>query len=217
MKLLKTFSCTCALLVSQAAFADVTVQIPDNIDLYIANGEKPELSGGFFSSNKTLTLPNGENQIAFRHNVYFDKSNDRVSIEGDTIIATFTAQDKELTFSLPRFRNEREAQAQIKDLDWALVDSSDQAIEVKQDKLMKDGMQIGRDYQREVEDYNRAGGIAAIAAGAAAVLPATLPEPVPAQLPETSASSATAEEMLHFWYDKADAETKARFKAHINQ
>ncbi|MGF1695589.1 DUF2057 family protein [Vibrio kyushuensis] len=216
MKLIKTISCTCALLISQSVFADVTINIPDSIDLYTANGEKPELSGGFFSSTKTLTLPNGENQIAFRHNVYFDKSNDRITVEGDTIIAKFDAQDEELTFSLPTFRNEREAQAQIKDLDWALVNTSEQSIEVKQDKLMKDGMQIGRDYQREVEDYNRAGGIAAITAMGVAI-PVTLPEPVPVQLPEKSGSADTAEEMLHFWYDKADEETKARFKAHINK
>lgn len=30
-------------------------------------------------------------------------------------------------------------------------------------------------------------------------------------------ADSTAEEMLHFWYQKADAETKARFKAYINQ
>ncbi|WP_295891967.1 DUF2057 family protein [uncultured Vibrio sp.] len=212
MNLMKTFSCTCALVLSQAALADVTIQVPDTVDLLVANGEKPELSGGFFSSSKTLTLPDGENQIAFRYTVNFDKSNDRITVEGDTVIAKFNAQDAELTFDLPSYRNEREAKAQIKDLEWALIDQTEQAVDVQQDKLMKEGMQIGRDYLREVEDYNRAGGIAAVAV-AGAVMPVTLP----AQLPESSASSDTAEEMLHFWYDKADEETKARFKAYVNQ
>ncbi|PMJ92939.1 DUF2057 family protein [Vibrio sp. 10N.261.55.A7] len=212
MNLIKTLSCTCALVLSQAALADVTIQVPDTIDLLVANGETPELSGGFFSSGKTLTLPDGVNQIAFRYTVNFDKSNDRITVESDTVIAKFNAQDKELTFNVPRYRNEREAKSQIKALDWTLVDKSGQAVEMLEDKLMKEGMQIGRDYQREVEDYNRAGGIAAVAV-AGAVMPVTLP----AQLPESSASSDTAEEMLHFWYDKADEETKARFKAHINQ
>ncbi|MGC9492489.1 DUF2057 family protein, partial [Vibrio genomosp. F10] len=218
---LKTLSCTCALIISHSAFADITIQIPDNIELFIANGEKPELVGGFFSANKTLTLPNGENQIAFRYSSLFDRSNDRTTVESDTIIAKFEAQDQELTFSLPQYRNEREAQTKIKQLEWSLINQSDEVIEVHEDKLMKEGMQLGRDYQREVADYNRSNGIAAITATsfvAASATPAISAAPA---LKQTSGKNvtaeSTAEEMLHFWYDKADAETKARFKAHINQ
>jgi uncharacterized protein YccT (UPF0319 family) len=199
---------------SQVAFADVTLKVPDTIDLILTNGEKPQLSGGFFASSKTVTLPDGENQIAFRYSVNFDKSNDRVTVESDTIIAKFNVSESELGFQLPSYRNEREAKAQIKKLDWALVDQSQQSIAIKQDKLIKEGMQLGRDYQREVEDYNRAGGVAAISTAA---IPVNLPGAQPVQLPEISASDDTAEEMLHFWYEKADEETKARFKSFINQ
>ncbi|WGV98496.1 DUF2057 family protein [Vibrio sp. YMD68] len=221
MNVLKTLSCTCALIISHSALADITIQIPDNIELFIANGEKPELVGGFFSANKTLTLPNGENQIAFRYSSLFDRSNDRTTVESDTIIAKFEAQDQELTFSLPQYRNEREAQTKIKQLEWSLINQSDEAIEVHEDKLMKEGMQLGRDYQREVADYNRSNGIAAITATSYAAANATtalLADPASKQTSDRNGTAeSTAEEMLHFWYDKADAETKARFKAHINQ
>ena len=51
--------------------------------------------------------------------------------------------------------------------------------------------------------------------------PATLPAKIPEDMKQARAtavkSDSTAEEMLHFWYQKADAETKARFKAYVNQ
>ncbi|MBR9876427.1 MAG: DUF2057 domain-containing protein, partial [Vibrionaceae bacterium] len=114
----------------------------------------------------------------------------------------------------------RDAEDNIKNLDWKLVDASGDAIAVKQDKLIKEGMQIGRDYVREVEDYNRTGGVAAIAVAGAMVQPMTLPAEIPDDMKQARAAAkadSTAEEMLHFWYQKADAETKARFKAYINQ
>ncbi|NMU53210.1 DUF2057 family protein, partial [Vibrio parahaemolyticus] len=58
-------------------------------------------------------------------------------------------------------------------------------------------------------------------AGAATMQPVTLPAKVPADMKQVRATAvkadSTAEEMLHFWYQKADAETKARFKKYVNQ
>ena len=123
---------------------------------------------------------------------------------------------------MPEYRNLRDAEEKIKDLDWKLVDDSGNTVAVEQDKLIKPGMQIGRDYVREVESYNKTGGVAAIAvAGAAVAQPVTLPAKIPEDMQQARAtavkSDSTAEEMLHFWYQKADAETKARFKAYVNQ
>jgi len=75
-------------------------------------------------------------------------------------------------------------------------------------------MQIGRDYVREVDNYNKTGGVAAIAV--ANTQPIVQEDIKKARATEVNTSS-TAEEMLHFWYKKADAETKARFKTYINQ
>ncbi|WP_063344487.1 DUF2057 domain-containing protein [Vibrio jasicida] len=222
MKLIKPLTCALALAMSGMAFADVTVNVPDDVSVLAANGEKVKLSGGFFASEKSFTLPDGVNQVVFRYAPYFSQGNDRLSVESDVIVTRFDATDAELTLQLPEYRDLREAENKIKDLDWKLVDASGNAIAVEQDKLMKPGMQIGRDYVREVEDYNKAGGVAAVGVVSAAVIqPATLPAKIPADMkqtkPETMKADSTAEEMLHFWYQKADAETQARFKAYINQ
>ena len=220
MKLIKPLTCALALAMSSMAFADVTVSVPDDVSVLAANGEKVKLDGGFFASERTLTLPDGVNQLVFRFAPFFNKGNDRVSVESDVIVTSFTSSDSKLALQLPEYRNLNDAEDNIKDLDWKLVDASGNAIAVKQDKLIKEGMQIGRDYVREVEDYNRTGGVAAIAVAGAMVQPMTLPAEIPEDMKQARAAvkaDSTAEEMLHFWYQKADAETKARFKAYINQ
>ncbi|MGR5410058.1 DUF2057 family protein [Vibrio alfacsensis] len=215
MKLIKPLTCALALAMSSMAFADVTINVPENVSILAANGEKVKVSGGFFASEKTVTLPDGINQVVFRYSPFFSQGNDRVSVESDAIITRFNATDATLTFQLPKYRDLREAESKIKDLDWKLIDASGNAIAVEQDKLIKPGMQIGRDYVREVEDYNRTGGVAAIAV-AGAVQPAKIPTQANQAAVAVKADS-TAEEMLHFWYQKADAETKARFKEYVNK
>lgn len=215
MKIKTTLVAAVMLGLSATAAADVTIAIPDTIDVLVVNDSKPEVSGGFFSANKTLTLPDGENQILFKYQPYFDQGKDRVILESDPLVGTFSASDTELTFELPKYRNEHDGAKQIREVEWSLLDNSGKSIAVKQDKLVKDGMQIGRNHRIELADYNRRGGIAAVATATAAVVPVTLPAKIDQNT--TKAGDNTAEEMLHFWYSKADAATQARFKAFINQ
>ncbi len=220
MKLLKPLTCALALAMSGVAFANVTINVPDDVSILAANGENVKLSGGFLASKKTFAVPDGVNQIVFRFAPFFNQGNDRVIVESDAIIARFSAADSELTFQFPQYRNQVEAEDKIQNLDWKLVDKSGNAVIVQQDKLIKSGMQIGRDYVRELDDYNRKGGVAAIAYTGAMVQPRTLPAQIPADMKQAGAAAqtdSTAEEMLHFWYQRADEETKARFKAYINQ
>ncbi|EGA69058.1 hypothetical protein VISI1226_07123 [Vibrio sinaloensis DSM 21326] len=209
MKMKASLVALSALFASGMAAADVTISIPDTVEVLLANQDKAEVSGGLFSAEKTLTLPDGENQILFLYKPYFTQGNDRIILESDPIVAKFTAQDSELTFSLPKYRNSREAKQNIKSAQWGLVDGNGNAVAVSQEQLAKEGMQIGRNYKLEIAEYNRGNGVAAVGSAAVPVtLPATMPQ-------KDLKGDNTAEQMLHFWYDKADAETKQRFKQAI--
>ncbi|MFC5080351.1 hypothetical protein VTH8203_03668 [Vibrio thalassae] len=219
MKASKILACALLAGCSTMAVADVTIKIPDSVDLLSVNAGDPETkSNGFFSSGKTATLPDGVNQIVFRFEPYFDLNREeRVSVPSQAVIARFDASNTELTLEVPTYQNDRQAKKDIDTFKWSLTDASGNAIPVAQDKLVKDGMQIGRDYNREAEDYNRKGGVAATGTVAAVTLPAAAPAnsanseiAVPG-----GAADNTAEEMLIFWYNKADANTKARFKEYI--
>ncbi|HAS6084171.1 TPA: DUF2057 domain-containing protein [Vibrio vulnificus] len=215
MNIIKPLTCILAMSISGLATAAVTLHVPDDVTLFVANGQKAKLSGSLFASSKTIELPNGENQIVFQFEPYFSQGNDRIGVESNVIIAKFSANDTDLNFELPKYRDHRVAEQEIKQMQWQLVDEQGAAVTKSEDKLVKSGMQIGRDYAREAADYNQTGGIAAI--GTAVSVATIKTEPVANVETKVKAGDNTAEEMLHFWYDKADEATKARFKAYINQ
>ncbi|HFQ4903409.1 DUF2057 domain-containing protein [Vibrio vulnificus] len=215
MNIIKPLTCILAMSISGLATAAVTLHVPDDVTLFVANGQKAKLSGSLFASSKTIELPNGENQIVFQYEPYFSQGNDRIGVESNVIIAKFSANDTDLNFELPKYRDHRIAEQEIKQMQWQLVDEQGAAVTKSEDKLVKSGMQIGRDYAREAADYNQTGGIAAI--GTAVSVATIKTEPVAHVETKVKAGDNTAEEMLHFWYDKADEATKARFKAYINQ
>ncbi|MEZ9567532.1 DUF2057 family protein [Vibrio splendidus] len=220
MKTLQSIALLSTIIVAPNVLADVTIEVPSSadalVDVLAVNEAKPDLDGGFFSSSKTITVPDGVNQIVFKYQLAFSQGNDREFVDSDTIIATFDAADTALTFEMPKFRNTNEAKKGLQNLDWKLVDENQNAISVKQDKLVKDGMQIGRKYPQEAREYNQKGGIAALTVGASAGAAAVAqPVTLPAKIDGNAAN--TAEEMLYFWYEKADAETKQKFKDYVNK
>lgn len=217
MKTLQSIALLSTIIVAPHVLADVEIQVPSSVDILAVNEAKPDLDGSLFSSYKTLTVPDGQNQIVFQYQLAFDKGNDREFVDSDAIIATFSATDAVLTFDMPKYRNTAEAKKGLEKLDWKLVDENQKAINVKQDKLVKDGMQIGRKYPQEAKEYNQKGGIAALTIGTAAVATTAIVQPVtlPAKIDSTAGN--TAEEMLYFWYEKADTETKQKFKDYVNK
>ena len=217
MKTLQSIALLSTIIVAPHVLADVTIEVPSSVDILAVNEAKPDLDGSLFSSHKTLTVPDGQNQIVFQYQLAFDKGNDREFVDSDAIIATFSATDTALTFDMPKFRNTADAKKGLDNLDWKLVDENQDAISVKQDKLVKDGMQIGRKFPQEAKEYNKKGGVAALTMATAAGATAAVVQPVtlPAKIDSNAAN--TAEEMLYFWYDKADAETKQKFKEFVNK
>ena len=244
--------------------AEVTVKFEESVNMLAVNEQKPNASrDGLFSATKTLTMPNGENQIVFRYELFFEDGVERQAVNSQVIVATFSAEDTELTLSLPTFRDADSAQAQMEPLIWSLKDQAGETVAHTEDVLVRPGVQFGRNFPREAAEYNRKGGVAALNMMVVATTVTTTPTATtgPSQVSGVASSMAvdaaqsgataviqtstaavaatgptgaeegtttavakpsaqannTAEEMLHFWYEKADAETKARFKAFINQ
>lgn len=244
-KALKLLGASVLLALSTSSFAEVVLTIPANVDIKAVNGQKPEISSmdKFLGSEKAVTLPDGTNQIVFNYNPIIHAGNDLVQVDTDTVVARFNASQTELGFEFPKYRNEREAREFDKNPDWKLVTKDGTAIDMQQDKLLKDGFQLGRNYVDEINEYNQKGGAAAVRFAQVQQAPAA-PAPVvntsSAAVPVVAASATTAaavsasaassapvvrqaapatsgqyknteEEMLHYWYQKADAETKQRF------
>lgn len=203
MKVQTSLLAFAALGLSTNALADVTISIPDTVEVLLVNEQKPQLDGGLFSSQKTVTLPDGENQILFLYKPYFTQGKDRIIVESDPIVAKFAAKESELVFDFPSYRNVREAKAEIKSADWQFKNQNGQVVSVQQEQLAKEGMQIGRNFKLEIAEYNRHDGIAS--------LNKSIPMPTNVSMDDLKGEN-TAEQMLHFWYQEADKETQQRFK-----
>jgi uncharacterized protein YccT (UPF0319 family) len=209
-------------LTSPFIFADVTVSIPSNVEVLVVNESKPQLNSRLFSSESNLVLDNGSHQVVFRVQQSFSRGNDKELFTSQPVIGTFSANDAQLLIEIPNFKTSRQAEAFNDEPEWQLVDEQGQAIAVKQDRLVHNGMQIGRNFIKESQAYNQTAAVAVWggAVASASTKTANLAIDSPVDTTDAVVSSAdanTAEEMLHFWYQKADPETQQRFRDAINQ
>lgn len=120
---------------------------------------------------------------------------------------------------MPNYWTFTEAQDGIKNLSWQIKTDKGEQLSVTQDTLPGNGIQIARDYEKEVRKYNHHNGPAAISSQAALL---TGPiegnnENIPSKRyknddPELQ---ATTSEMLKYWYQKADDKTKKQFNDYL--
>ena len=214
MRITRSLLAITMLSAANTAVANVELTLPTNSELVLVNGKESD-------AGKNLTLDNGENQIALRYLGRYQQQGSQTQFSSDVIIVKFSAKDEQLTLALPRIRSNNAADAFNRKPELTLLDSSGNDIAFKQDKLIKEGMQLGRDYEAEISAYNNTSAIAAVA---------TL---VPAAKSNTQVAVATGVtiqpdkkvepsdqvvvgKMLDFWYAQADEETRKAFKAKIN-
>ncbi|MGR5062314.1 YccT family protein [Photobacterium sp. DNB22_13_2] len=202
--------------ISFSSLADVTLDLPYQADLVLVNGIEQD-------GNDTLTLPNGVNQFAFTYVDSLRNNGDDYLYQSDVIVVKFDASDEALKLDLPKLRTAQDARKFNKSPKFSLVAVNGEKVSFKQDKLMKSGLQLGRDFEKEIAVYNQSGKVAAVATTAtAAVVPVTLPAATPSSTSpkppvDQQQTRNVAENMLDYWYAQADEATRARFKAKINQ
>ncbi|ASK69672.1 DUF2057 domain-containing protein [Shewanella bicestrii] len=225
--------CASAILLAslQPVSAEVLLQLPSDVELLTVNGQKP-------LSTSPVTLSDGLNQIAFRYNAQYRKQANSVRYQSDVLIIRFNETDQALQLKLPNIDSAKAAKQFDESPSITLLDKHNQAISFDQDRLVKNGLQIGRNFEQEIFQYNQGQHPASIrfaapqvsAATSAPTLPATTSAPSTAVTISTAASTAAITQgaapesptqteishMLDYWYHLADDATKAKFKAKIN-
>ena len=152
------------LALSSTAFADVKLEFPDTVNLLVTNMQTPKVSGSLLYSNKSITLPNGVNQVVFQFTPDFLDKNDYKKVYSHIVVARFDAKDDTLVLKMPKYKSYYDAKVNIEKMTWQLHSSkTDKDINVVDDKLSVTGFVLGRDYTNDVMEYNRAGGKAAVA------------------------------------------------------
>lgn len=213
-----------SVLASTNLYAATTLVVPEDIKLLAVNMEKPKLEGGLFSDEKTIEIPDGTNQIVFKYQPEFEISDNIKNVYGDVIIAKFDVKNEELKFELPEFKTYRQAETNISPLEWQLLDSKGQPIDLVEDVLESDGVQIGRNYAQEARNYNIAGGVAGVAVTYVTVNQDSqaVTGVEPKVVTEASTQSPNAQDsqmvdLLKTMYQKATPEEKETFKKWVAQ
>ncbi|MGR5436816.1 DUF2057 family protein [Vibrio owensii] len=208
-----------SVLASTNLYAATTLVVPEDVKLLAVNMEKPKLEGGLFSDEKTIEIPDGTNQIVFKYQPEFEINDNIKNVYGDVIIAKFDVKNEELKFELPEFKTYRQAETNISPLEWQLLDSKGQPIDLVEDVLDSDGVQIGRNYAQEARNYNIAGGVAGVAVTVVTVNQHSqaVTGVEPKVVATTDAQPSTAQDsqmvdLLKTMYQKATPQEKETFK-----
>ncbi|MCO4757333.1 MAG: DUF2057 domain-containing protein [Oceanospirillaceae bacterium] len=217
----------CALFVSLLGFsssvvADVQVQFEDGISVLALNG-KEVTNESLFSGTDFVKLNDGLNQLVVQYTAELKKSADDFELETtDSFVLLFDVKNIALVLKAPLIRNEDDVDTFNRRGDWRLLDVRGVAQVVKVSSLKKDGFQLSRDYERELEEFNLTDAAAALPYERVEGLVAESPLPaVKSQAGNNKQSQSSElnmpEKMLRYWYNQADSETRKRFKQWIGQ
>ena len=142
---------------------------------------------------------------------------DRNLFESDPIVVTFQGLTEDIVISAPRLETERDADKFKRSPTISVKTATGTEISTKQEYLKQEGFLPGANLAENLSNYNASGAKASVPAFASASLPATMPNATIAASGKVQKGKVTvqgenaAEQMLQYWFQQADKETRQRF------
>jgi uncharacterized protein len=216
----------CVMYLVNPAWADSTLEIPEKINTMVLNGKKVKRLD-------TLPLTCGINQIVVQFQGEVGSSFDHDAEMGysEVFVIKFEANTQPLKMVIPKIKRARDLDKFNKTANIKILNAAGQTIPTEIAILKKDGVQLLRDFEKEIKAFNETVSPAAVNLNppvnkkraktpSTSSNPVTALKPAPnnqvASTPETN-NSNMAESMLKYWYNQADEETRKQFKHWINQ
>jgi len=206
----------CLLCTGSPAWADVTLQLPQNITILAENGKNTKM-------NKRASLPDGDNQIVVQFQGELSRKHEDKDADfeySDTFVIRFNALNQTLKMVTPRINRLLELEKWNKKPDIRILDSAGRELDIQIARLKKDGFQIFRNYETELEAFNKTDSPAAVDTLSSVSEDSVSPPAAqvsPKNQSQPQDKTDMAEDMLDYWYQQADEEAKARFKQRINK
>lgn len=213
-KVLTSLLVSCALYPA-ATLADIELNPANGVGILAING-KPVESGTLFSGAPELKLANGKAQIVAEYTAeIIESADDYVLEKTDTFVLTFEARDTTVSIQAPEISSRYDLKAFNETGNWRLLDTQGNTLPFTFGKLEKEGFQLGRDYEKELKKFNSSGSSAAL--NSLAIETHSFQN---TSQPYTAADNAHPDQkmvgqMLQFWFEQANEETKNKFKSWI--
>lgn len=198
------------------ASADNILNLGEGVNLIASNGKEVN-TDSFFNNSTTYNLPNGVNQILVNYTAEIKKGSEYEIEHTNAFVLLFESNDAELTISAPNIRKLSDISDFERSKSWSLVNKSGDQIDFTASVIEKNGFQLSRNYERELEDFNKTNSAAALPKNVlfhASQLTNQKHEAVNNN--NSKAKENMPAQMLIFWYNQADEETRKSFKELIN-
>lgn len=203
-------------LASTYASAGNILNLGEGVNLIASNGKEVN-SDSFFNSSSNYKLPNGTNQILVNYTAEIKKGSEDELEHTDVFVLLFESHNSNITISAPEIKKPSDINKFEEIGNWNLANKDGEKIKFKFSIIEKKGFQLSRDYEREIEDFNNTDSAAA------------LPKKDLFNAAQLNASSSKTKnnnnsqakenmpaQMLIFWYNQADENTRKSFKELIN-
>ncbi|MBE1274678.1 DUF2057 family protein [Enterovibrio baiacu] len=150
MNIIKSVLVLAALSVSSVSFADVNVKLHRDLEFMVINGEELGFNLG---TQKTATVPNGQNQVVIRVSKLLPKGSAHEKFNSRPMVVTFDASDTELEV-VPTRRIESSRDVSGFDLKPSIDIRSSGAVDFHQGVLQR-GPGVLPDIQRDLALFNK--------------------------------------------------------------
>ena len=191
-----------------------TLTVSDNIDVEVLDGHKYRSEVSFFGGSKNkIDLSDGAHQVVVRLSGNLKNSGDAELYKSGYYVVTLNTEgDAELKLATKPIRTQKDLKAFNKEPEFFLSNAQGQPYPYKMAFLEKEGMQLSRDLVRELSEFNASGDPAAIESRAPfAALAMNNPQAKLSTGSNDVSEVLLSEQMLHYWFQQADAPTRERF------
>lgn len=195
-----------------------TLKLAPEIKILVVDGKK--VSNNLLKGSNGLELAGSEHQILLRvEKVIKSGSRDEELYTSPPLVLTFNApHTKTVSFNIPKLSTEQESLRFNREPIVNLFDEHGNPISSTIDILKIEGLIVLADLEKEMARYNRENNVASLPTLA-------LQNELPTLSQNNSIEQTTvvvkgenvAEQMLQYWYQQADKQTKQRFMKWANE
>jgi len=197
-----------SLIASNYSYADNTLLLDEGVNLIAVNGSEVN-SEKLFNGSDKYKLPDGLNQILVSYTAEVKKGGDFEIEQSKAFVLLFESTNSQISLSAPVIERMKDLDAFEENKNWILKSSAGKDISYKANIIEKGGFQLSRDFEVELEKFNQSNAVASLPKSKI-----TLPNKANKKQKNNTAikKENMAMEMLIYWYNQADLNTRNSFK-----
>lgn len=201
---MKKIALLVTLISASHVMADNRLILGEGIKVHAINGS--EKVSSFFSNDRSLNLPDGNNQLLVSYTAEIKNGSDYELEQSHPSVLLFSSEKQNLTLKTPEIKTSRQLESFNRELNW-ILESGKESIPFKAALLPLKGFRLGIDFERELADFNRSNSNAS--------QQITVIEPLSVAQGEKITDEQMRLILLKSLYQQASPETQKAFKSFI--